>query len=214
MSLTGMYGQFTTKRLIVVRMKDTEEELEDMKLKDLSQYKRFIEHNMNLLEQWSGHTFKSLLYDSDSDAKESSVFRNKVLNHSHLYFIVIDTCDNVFGHYHDSLIDKYGDGKTVENVKKNCVYDDEIFLFTLHNNTTHKKQKFERKGKLSTLIYDNEFFYRCGNDQEDTFTFTSGRISIDSFEKDRNYMKGIYNICEGTNGIEIIGYNTSFPLHF
>ena len=66
----------------------------------------FIVNNFNKLEEWSGLNYKEVIYDSEKDGKSDQTFRNKIMNHSHLYFIVIDSDNNVFGHYHNSIIDK------------------------------------------------------------------------------------------------------------
>ena len=42
------------------------------------------------LEYWCGLKFRQIIYDSDVDGKSSEIFKNKIINHSHLYFIVID----------------------------------------------------------------------------------------------------------------------------
>ena len=65
-----------------------------------------IKYNIPELENWSGLKYKQILYDSDVDGKSSEIFKNQIINHSHLYFIVIDSNDNVFGHYHNKIIDK------------------------------------------------------------------------------------------------------------
>ena len=51
---------------------------------------------------------------------------DKIMNQNHLYFIVINSDGNMFGHYHDNIINSYFDYK--------YNYDDNIFIITLHNN--------------------------------------------------------------------------------
>ena len=53
------------------------------------------------------------------------------MKHSKLYFIVIDSDNNVFGHYHNSIIDKIGDN-----------YDPNIFMFTLYSNGRNEAKKY------------------------------------------------------------------------
>ena len=55
------------------------------------------------------------------------------MNHNQLYFIIIDSNDNVFGHYHSSVIDKIN----------NWIYDSNIFIFTLNSNGRCEIKKFE-----------------------------------------------------------------------
>ena len=93
-----------------------------------------------------------MLYDSDIDGKDSSIFRNKIMNHNQLYFIAIDSHDNVFGHYHPGVIDEIS----------NFIYDDNIFIFTLNSNGRSGVKKFNRKRENNcTYIYDNNKYYNC-----------------------------------------------------
>ena len=119
--------------------------------------KSFIKNNIQKLEDWSGLKYKNFLDDSDVDGKSNEIFRNKIINHSHLYFIVIDSNENVFGHYHNTIIDKTGLD----------IYDSDIFMFTLNSNGRNDVETFERKRSVCTHIYDNGFYY-CGNIGYDT----------------------------------------------
>ena len=98
-------------------------------------YNSSIKYNIPELENWSGLKYKQILYDNDVDGKSSEKFKNKIINHSHLYFIVIDSNDNVFGHYHNKIIDK----------TDSDIYDSDIFMFTLNSNGRNGVEKFERK---------------------------------------------------------------------
>ena len=40
-----------------------------------------------------------MLYDSERNGKDSSIFRKKTAKYGQLYFIAVDSNDNVFGHY-------------------------------------------------------------------------------------------------------------------
>ena len=84
---------------------------------------RCIRDNNYKLKEWSGCKLGRRLYDSNIDGKDSSIFRKKIMNHNQLYFIVIDSNYNVFGHYHDKTIDKIGDNEYAG-----------IFAFTLNSN--------------------------------------------------------------------------------
>ena len=46
-------------------------------------YNEYVINNITQLETWSGKKYSSVLYDSDIDGKDSSIFRNKIL-HSQL----------------------------------------------------------------------------------------------------------------------------------
>ena len=76
------------------------------------------------------------------------------MNHNQLYFIVIDSNDNVFGHYHSSIIDKID----------NHNYDRNMFIFTLNNNGRSGTKKFNSKNgnNAYTRICNNNNYYDCG----------------------------------------------------
>ena len=94
----------------------------------------------------------NVLYDSDIDGKDSLIFRNKIMNHNQLYFIAIDSNDNVFGHYHSGVIDKIG----------SSIYDSNMFMFILNRNGRCGIKKFNNKyGKACTCIYNNNYYYDC-----------------------------------------------------
>ncbi len=103
--------KFNPKRLIVIEMKETEEQKrireENEKQMIEKTYKEHIINNIAILEEYSGYKYKEIIYDSNKDGKSSSIFRNKIINRSHLYFIIIDSNDNVFGHYHNNVINKF-----------------------------------------------------------------------------------------------------------
>ena len=113
---------------------------------------------------------------------------------------MIDSDCNVFGHYHDSLINKCGSRSSYEDLEKNFIQNDRIFLFTLHNNQDNWIQKFEQREKVSTLIYDNSYFYRCGGE-------SLMRFYVLNIGSCCNEMKGISVMFNGTNGTELIGYS-------
>ena len=129
-----------------------DKELEENEvIKPINAYK-YVVNNIPKLEEWSGKKYSSVLYDSDIDGKDSSIFRNKILNHNQLYFIAIDSNDNVFGHYHPGVIDKIGDR----------IYDNNIFIFTLNSNGRSGVKKFDSKTDIYTQI-DCYELYNCGS---------------------------------------------------
>ena len=130
-----------------------DKELEENEvIKPINAYK-YVVNNIPKLEEWSGKKYSSVLYDSDIDGKDSSIFRNKILNHNQLYFIAIDSHDNVFGHYHPGVIDK---------IYPNCNDDNNIFIFTLNSNGRSGIKKFNGKnGNIYTCIYNNNDYYSC-----------------------------------------------------
>ena len=111
--------------------------------------------NTLLLEMWSHCDYDKVLYDSEVDGKDGAVFRNKILRHDHLYFIVIDSNCNVFGHYHPS------------SLKEGSNYDDKVFMFSLRNCEGEGPRKFKPKTNgICTTIYrgnrENYQFYSSG----------------------------------------------------
>ena len=69
-------------------------------------YHKYITNNIPILEEWSGKEYNTVLFDSDIDGDDCELLHSIILEHSSLYFIVIDTEYNIFGHYHPSKIDK------------------------------------------------------------------------------------------------------------
>ena len=112
-------------------------------------YEVYVEDNIPILEEWSGCSFESILFDSDFCIGKGNVeqtFRERILNHKHLYFIVIDDELNVFGHYHNTTIDSL-----------NCmICDKDIFMFSLNNNKRGGVKKFRRRSDVDihTSVFD------------------------------------------------------------
>ena len=109
-------------------------------------FNKHVVKNINKLEEWSRRKYGSVLYDSEIDGKDGQTFRDNILNHGYLYFIVIDSKNNVFGHYHPDVIER----------TNTYSYSEGIFLFTLNNNGRCGIRKFNKnkKFKVFTIIYD------------------------------------------------------------
>ena len=127
-----------------------------------------------------------------------SIFRNKILNHKHLFFIVIDSDNNVFGHYNEvvvSKIDKY-------------IRDELSFMFTLNNNNRCGIKKFKLKSKkydYSMCVYDvyeNEYYYFCGNGNKDIYEYCQIRSIGNPYSSHICDMSKCY---EGINKTDLIG---------
>ena len=120
-------------------------------------YDRYVVNNITTLEEWSGLKYHKTLYDSEINGKSSKVFEKKILNHSNYYFIVVDSNNNVFGHYYKANI--YSTGQN----------DDEIFedsfMFTLNSNGRCGVKKFENtvNGDINTWICDDDCLYACNS---------------------------------------------------
>ena len=119
---------------------------------------KYVFNNIDKLEEWSGKKYGSILFDSERDGNDSKIFKQKIMNQCQLYFIVIDTEEIVFGHYHPGVIDKtYYE-----------VHDSKIFLFTINSNGRCGVIKFDSKRKDSfTCLYENENCYECGYGDDD-----------------------------------------------
>ena len=102
------------------------------------------------------------------------------MNHNQLYFIIIDSNNNVFGHYHSSVIDKIGSD----------IYDSNIFIFTLNNNGRSEIKKFDNKnGNASTYIYNDYDYYACYGYY--IYKIDTNNSCINSYIED--YFSGIEN---------------------
>ena len=49
-------------------------------------YEEYIISNISILDEYSGLKYKEIIYDSNIDGKSSETFRNKIINHSKLYY--------------------------------------------------------------------------------------------------------------------------------
>ena len=145
----------------------------------------YIDDNIDMLEEWSGLEVGEVLYDSERDGKQSKTFRDKILHHKQMYFIIIDSDGNVFGHYHSTKIDKV-------NVD---YYDRNIFMFTLNSNGRCEVRKFEQNSRVYTYIYGDEEFIFCGA--------CLGEYYINNFDKkesqiNKSIMSSLKEINENT----------------
>ena len=160
---------------------------------------KYIINNIPILEEWSGLKYKEILYDSNKDDKSSEIFRNKIINHQHLYFIIIDSDNNVFGHYHNSII----------NIIEDQIYDKRIFMFSLNSNGRCEIKKFESNENIYTYIYNGnnseEQFYSCGNDENyDCY-------GIDKIEDNNGIIQNIENNFKNMKTTDITGNDCSKP---
>ena len=136
------------------------------------------------------------LWCSEIDGKSSEIFRNRIINHSHLYFIVVDSNDNVFGHYHNSVIDKIG----------GYIKDDKSFMFTLNSNGRCGVMKFnikhDRAQYATSLCSENSFYYNIGYGHD-------GDFWIGSFDENGSVLKNISITYEGITNTLLTGKDCS-----
>ena len=48
---------------------------------------KYVYNNLKTLETWSGHQVDTVLYDSDIDGKDSSIFKNKIMQTKGLWLL-------------------------------------------------------------------------------------------------------------------------------
>ena len=117
-------------------------------IKKINPYK-YITNNIKTLEKWSKKKYNRVLYDSKHDGKDASVFRDKIMDHKHLYFILFDKNNNVFGHYHPSKID----------CRNKMMSNSSIFTFCLTNNNQIGLEKCDLYSNASTTIYSGDGYF-------------------------------------------------------
>ena len=90
-----------------------------------------------------------------------------MIGHKQLYFIIVDSDNNVFGHYHPGIIND------TDNRCKS------IFLFTLNSNGRNGVMKFDGKCDYNyTSIWCEKYrvVYDCKNIKVDSFSANGGWI--------------------------------------
>lgn len=165
--------------------------------------KRVIE-NVSTLEEWSKLQVKDVLYDSESNEKTSVDFRSKVLHHSHMYFIVIDSEDNIFGNYIDTELKKTGQP----------IADKKAFMFTLSHKGKEQKNKYPirlSKSNNAFYLFTNKKFYGCGYSFYGGARFAYCLLSFESNKKgeyENNHLYYPQNSFDKASLKDIIGVET------
>ena len=72
--------------------------------------------------------YNQVFYKSEMNGKETSTINSTVINHEHLYFIVIDNKNNMFEHYFETIIHN-----SYRHNEHNYNYYSRIFIFSLIN---------------------------------------------------------------------------------
>ena len=156
----------------------------------------YIEENIEILEEWSERQVDNILYDSDRDGKDSQTFRNKIMNHQHLYFIIIDSDNNVFGHYNEVTISK---------TNYEYTRDEQSFMYTLNNNNRCGIKKFQLKStEYDHSVYikgeaGNSNYYFCGNGG------SYGWCEVISIGNNSSQLCDMSKSYEGINKTDLIG---------
>ena len=120
--------------------------------------KKYIYNQEQTLENWSGKEVDRVIYDSEIDGEESTIFRSRILNHNYLYFIFVDSDNNVFGHYLPCTINRFG----YKDSSKQLI-DDNIFVFSLYSNGRCKTSRYLSNNKGTFVyIYNNNNYCFCG----------------------------------------------------
>ena len=83
-----------------------------------------------------------------------------LLNNEHLYFIVIDNKNNMFGNYFETII-----YNSYKHTKHNYNYYFRIFIFSLINKWNINIKKYENISNLiSKQIYNDKLYYYYFNE--------------------------------------------------
>ena len=178
-------------------MKDTAEEI----ALRLEIYKQYLLKNIPLLEDWSGKIFSKVLYDSERDGKESSIFKNSVISHENLYFIEIDEENNIFGIYYPARI----------ALGSYTIQD--IFLFTLYSNGRNGIKKYQHNtSPIAFSIFNGTGFFGCSR-YDNTGKFVNW-LSVFEIDIKNSLVKGseIVNAYQEIEGNTLTG--NSFPNRF
>ena len=158
----------------------------------------------------------------DSDNCDGKTLFDTVLNHKHLYFIVFDSENNVFGQYYDSKLTEKVNKDIISN--KHLIPIDRLFLFTLNSNGRCGIKKFDRKkGNIYEynllfsqcqknnyglpLIKEDKYWYKCNCEDEGSFnSFRICEINVDDSYID----DGFINTFEGIETTALTGksYNS------
>ena len=149
--------------------------------------------NLPQMEVWSGKKVSRVLYDSEQDGKKGDVFRSKIEGKNHLYFIVIDSEKNVFGHYHNSSVGKVSEEK----------YDKDIFIFTLCSKGRRNVKKCNsiQKEKIYTTISEDDDFFWCGS--------TYGGFQINEIDTNGSWINNGISKYFDVKVSDIIGYKAT-----
>ena len=182
-----------------IERRDKQEE-EKQKQMHVSQmvYDSYVLCHIPKLEEWSGKTYDKIIYDSNTDGEDSSVFESKVMDQQYLYFIVVDSDNNVFGNYCSAVLD----------VKDNYIPDEESFIFTLNSNNRCVAKKYDvkkLKNKKTMHIHSGRF-YGCG---------VGHVISVAGINNPESYVKcGSGSCYEGSSNLEIVGTDSNDETYF
>ena len=148
----------------------------------------YIINNINTLEKWCGKKYDKVLYDSDVDSKDIEIFHTMIMEHRHLYFIIIDSNYNIFGHYCSNGMERINYD----------IYDDDHFFFTLYSNERIGLMKYEhsiKKDNDNCMRLSEDYYYECGQKHN---------LRIHSFIPNASEMKNINEIYDNIHSNEII----------
>ena len=141
--------------------------------------------SLSTLEEWCGMKYQCVIYDSDKDGQESSVFTNKILNKSNLYFINYDDNNCIYGGFQKSAIKKLN--------RHNL--DNDYFLFTLNEFGQHGVEK--KYSMLSTPKYPTKTGISVFKENDELYYFADGFGVYKSFLQKSYTYQGVANQYEG-----------------
>lgn len=106
------------------------------------------------LEEWSESRFKEIVYDSSYSKVET--LDKVIYGKSKLYFISIDSNNNIFGHYHPS--------KIIKGINR----DQSIYMFSLRSSERVSPEIYysSPRSNVFTEVYSHTYILYCGNYNE------------------------------------------------
>ena len=144
--------QFTPKRILVIQMKMTEEQIEIERKRSQDQKKQ--------LEEWTGLKYGNDIFDSDIDnwSKGTSVLNDRIIGKKQLIFLIEDEDGERFGYYlNTEVIERYWQ----KHGYKPITTDNKSFHFNLQSNGRLKQpMKFESKN----VTYGGYILFEKSND--------------------------------------------------
>ena len=184
-------SRFKVKRIMVYQMTATNEQKKLMMEMNTKTIKTSIKDEIKQLEEWSGTTFKEIVFDSNIHSWEErhSDFYQTVMNKEKLIIMIEDNDGNVFGGYVHSKVTHTYDLVHNEWIGEKKI-DPHVFMFFLRTGDNGKRPiKIERELNDSMFVlFDKQsryLFSFCGNDifvmKDRDSSYYNGQLSSHMF---------------------------------
>ncbi|KAL7713860.1 TLDc domain-containing protein [Entamoeba marina] len=122
-----------------------DEESKDQQLYDNQEQNMLLQSYLPVLQQWSGLSDVSVLFDSDLDEELNEVFNSRIIGTSNIFIIIFDEHEFVFGTYLQKM----------EKIINNG-FDGNGFNFVLQNNQQQPTRWLKNNGtNLNIQLYDS-----------------------------------------------------------